>query len=77
MSRARRLPLLLVVVVALVATGVVTTLQTATNPSQLPSGLSVLLKRRVHGAVLHGHLHPVRSAGKGSRSTTPRAPLDD
>jgi hypothetical protein len=32
-----------VVVVALVATGVVTTLQTATNPSQLPSGLSVLL----------------------------------
>ena len=43
MRRARRLPLLLVVLVALVATGVVTSLQTATNPSQLPSGLAVSL----------------------------------
>lgn len=43
MRRIRRLPLLLVVLVALVATGVVTSLQRATNPSQLPSGLAVSL----------------------------------
>jgi hypothetical protein len=41
MRRARRLPLLLVVLMALVATGVVTSLQTPTNPSRLPSGLAV------------------------------------
>jgi hypothetical protein len=43
MRSARRLPLLLVVLVALVATGVATSLKTATNPSQLPSGLAVSL----------------------------------
>lgn len=43
MSSARRLPLLLVVFVVLVATGVVTSLRPATNPSVLPSGLTVSL----------------------------------
>jgi len=43
MSSARRLPLLLVVLVVLVATGVVTSLRPATNPSVLPSGLTVSL----------------------------------
>ncbi len=41
MSSARRGPLLLVVVVVLAATGVVTSLRHAVNPSTLPSGLTV------------------------------------
>ena len=43
MRRVRRLPLIVVVIGAFVATGVVTSLQRATNPSQLPSGLAVSL----------------------------------
>ena len=41
MRRARRVPLLLVVVVVLAATGVATSLRHASNPSNLPSGLAV------------------------------------
>ena len=43
MSRRRRLPLLLVAAVVLVATGFVTSLRHPTNPSELPSGLKVSL----------------------------------
>ena len=43
MSKRRRLPLLTVAAVVLVATGFVTSLRHATNPSQLPSGLKVSL----------------------------------
>lgn len=41
MNSLRRIPLLIILVVALVATGLATTLHRPTNPSQLPSGLSV------------------------------------
>jgi hypothetical protein len=41
MSSLRRVPLLALLVIALVATGLATTLHHAKNPSQLPSGLSV------------------------------------
>ncbi len=41
MSSLRRVPLLAIVAVALVATGLATSLHHPTNPSELPSGLSV------------------------------------
>jgi hypothetical protein len=41
MNSLRRIPLLAILVVVLVATGLVTTLHHTRNPSQLPSGLSV------------------------------------
>lgn len=41
MPKARRLPLFVAVALALGATGVVTSLQSASNPSRLPSGLAV------------------------------------
>jgi hypothetical protein len=43
MRKAWRVPLFVVVLVVLVTTGVVTSLQRATNPSQLPSGLAVTM----------------------------------
>ena len=43
MFKLRRVPLLLVVLALLVATGVVTSLRHATNPSELPTGLTVSL----------------------------------
>jgi hypothetical protein len=43
MFRFRRVPILFVVLVILVATGVATTLRHPVNPSELPSGLSVSL----------------------------------
>jgi hypothetical protein len=43
MLKLRRVPLFLVVLVLLVATGVVTSLRHPTNPSDLPSGLTVSL----------------------------------
>jgi hypothetical protein len=43
MFKLRRVPLLLVVIVLLVATGVVTSLRHPTNPSELPTGLTVSL----------------------------------
>ena len=43
MFKLRRIPLLLVVLALLVATGVVTSLRHATNPSELPTGLTVSL----------------------------------
>jgi len=44
MAKTRRLPLLFVVAVVLVATGVLTSLRTPSNPSTLPSGLTQSLE---------------------------------